>query len=163
MSEEFAYTMKSIPTVYAGVKFRSRLEARWAAFFDLRGIEWDYEPIDFDGWAPDFRLKLAGHDLFAEVKPFDLGDGRLYTLPHKESRELLGSVYGKALAHRNKVWVILLGMGPPSDYPGTVGWLEDDPKGRAARRWDDAFRAIATREATELWRRSGNKVQWNPD
>ena len=29
----------AIPTTYSGVVFRSRLEARWAAFFDLCG--WD--------------------------------------------------------------------------------------------------------------------------
>jgi hypothetical protein len=27
--------MKAIPTIYQGVEYRSRLEARWAAFFDL--------------------------------------------------------------------------------------------------------------------------------
>lgn len=34
------YAIKAIPTTYAGVNFRSRLEARWAAFFDLCG--WKY-------------------------------------------------------------------------------------------------------------------------
>ncbi len=29
------YTIKAIPTEYAGVHFRSRTEARWAAFFDV--------------------------------------------------------------------------------------------------------------------------------
>jgi hypothetical protein len=32
-----------IPTEYKGVKFRSRLEAKWAVFFDTLGIEWEYE------------------------------------------------------------------------------------------------------------------------
>ena len=35
--------MRSHPTTYADVKFRSRLEARWAAFFDLAGWRWEYE------------------------------------------------------------------------------------------------------------------------
>lgn len=33
-----------IPTMYKGIQFRSRLEARWAVFFDTLGIEWEYEP-----------------------------------------------------------------------------------------------------------------------
>jgi hypothetical protein len=33
-----------IVTEYAGARFRSRLEARWAAFFDLCGWRWEYEP-----------------------------------------------------------------------------------------------------------------------
>jgi len=31
----------AIPTLYKDVQFRSRLEAKWAAFFDLLG--WDSE------------------------------------------------------------------------------------------------------------------------
>lgn len=57
--------MKGIPTVYAGVQFRSRLEARFAAWFDLLEWPWDYEPFDYDGWIPDFR---TGNVLW-EVKP----------------------------------------------------------------------------------------------
>lgn len=34
----------AIPTTYKGVTFRSKLEARWAVFFDTLGIEWEYEP-----------------------------------------------------------------------------------------------------------------------
>ena len=48
-----------IPTMYDGYRFRSRLEARWAAFFDLAGWEWKYEPIDLDGWIPDFWVAFT--------------------------------------------------------------------------------------------------------
>jgi hypothetical protein len=58
--------MRAIPTFYAGVRFRSRLEARWAAFFDEIAIEWDYEPIDLDGYIPDFIVEKT---LLVEVKP----------------------------------------------------------------------------------------------
>lgn len=34
----------ALTTRYAGCRFRSRLEARWAVFFDHLGIEWEYEP-----------------------------------------------------------------------------------------------------------------------
>lgn len=52
---------KAIQTEYAGYLFRSRLEARWAVFFDAMGIEWEYEPeglVLHDGtyYLPDFYL-----------------------------------------------------------------------------------------------------------
>lgn len=46
-----------IPTTYKGTRFRSRLEARWAAFFDLLSWPWVYEPFDADGWIPDFLIE----------------------------------------------------------------------------------------------------------
>lgn len=52
--------LKAIETVYKGYKFRSRLEARWAVFFDALGITWEYEKegYDLDGvwYLPDFWL-----------------------------------------------------------------------------------------------------------
>jgi hypothetical protein len=36
-------TIQAIETKYKGYRFRSRLEARWAVFFDALGIEWEYE------------------------------------------------------------------------------------------------------------------------
>ena len=54
-------TIKAIQTQYKGYHFRSRLEARWAVFFDALGLEWQYEPEGFDlgdgvYYLPDFRL-----------------------------------------------------------------------------------------------------------
>lgn len=51
--------IKAIQTQYNGYRFRSRLEARWAVFFDALEIEYQYEPEGFDlgalGWyLPDF-------------------------------------------------------------------------------------------------------------
>jgi hypothetical protein len=40
--------IKPIETRYRGYRFRSRLEARWAVFFDVAGIAWRYEPEGFD-------------------------------------------------------------------------------------------------------------------
>jgi hypothetical protein len=66
--------IKPIETRYAGCRFRSRLEARWAVFFDALGIQWEYEPQGYEGVAgrylPDFRL--PDQDLWVEVKG-DLG------------------------------------------------------------------------------------------
>jgi hypothetical protein len=56
-----------IPTKYADVKFRSRIEARWASMFDFLGWEWSYEPIDLDGYIPDFMLWF-NRPLLVEIK-----------------------------------------------------------------------------------------------
>lgn len=62
------YNIKAIETKFRGYQFRSRLEARWAAFFELIGWKWDYEPVDFNGWIPDFAI--YGHRLvYVEIKP----------------------------------------------------------------------------------------------
>ena len=55
-------TIKAIPTKYNGITFRSRTEARWAAFFDQLEIKYVYEPEGiefFDGtkYLPDFYLE----------------------------------------------------------------------------------------------------------
>ena len=65
--------MKSKNTKYNGYYFRSRLEARWAVFFDALGIDYRYEDQDFvlpDGvrYLPDFWLPDYHGGAFAEVK-----------------------------------------------------------------------------------------------
>lgn len=57
--------MKAIETKYKGYRFRSRLEARWAVFFDALGLEWMYEPEGIDlgngvWYLPDFYLPKFG-------------------------------------------------------------------------------------------------------
>lgn len=74
--------IKPIETYYKGYRFRSRLEARWAVFFDAAGIEYQYEPEGFkvsyseDGineeyifYLPDFYLPKE--ECYAEVKGTD--------------------------------------------------------------------------------------------
>lgn len=58
----------AIETAYRGYLFRSRLEAKWAAFFDLCGWPWSYEPKDLGGWIPDFAI--GEHPVLVEIKPF---------------------------------------------------------------------------------------------
>jgi len=41
-------SIRAIETRYAGRRFRSRVEARWAVFFDCLNIRWDYEQEGFD-------------------------------------------------------------------------------------------------------------------
>jgi hypothetical protein len=63
--------IRPIETRYRGHRFRSRLEARWAVFFDAAGIEWRYEAEGFDvngrRYLPDFWLPKL--ESFVEIKP----------------------------------------------------------------------------------------------
>ena len=71
--------IKAINTFYNGYHFRSRLEARWAVFFDALGVKYEYEPEGYvlpngECYLPDFVID--GLDtchgfvprLFVEVK-----------------------------------------------------------------------------------------------
>lgn len=65
-------TIKAIETQYKGYRFRSRLEARWAVFFDALGLRWEYEKEGYDlgaaGWyLPDFWL--PEWEMWTEIKP----------------------------------------------------------------------------------------------
>jgi hypothetical protein len=65
------YNIKAKPTIYKGNKYRSKLEARWACFFDLIGWQYEYEPCEFDGWTPDFIVYgSGGRVIYFEVKPY---------------------------------------------------------------------------------------------
>ena len=74
--------IKPIETQYKGYRFRSRLEARWAVFFDALNQKWEYEKEGYeleDGskYLPDFWLPLipgvdGGH--FIEIKPIEPND-----------------------------------------------------------------------------------------
>lgn len=83
--------IKPIETKYAGHLFRSRLEARWAKFFDVLEITWAYEQEGYDlgsvgYYLPDFVLPgvyyrttlLTGW--IAEVKPVTAFNIKLDTL-----------------------------------------------------------------------------------
>lgn len=72
--------IKPIETFYNGYRFRSRLEARWAVFFDALGIKYEYEPEGYVlnneiYYLPDFVLHVRHRaysneyePIFAEVK-----------------------------------------------------------------------------------------------
>lgn len=69
--------LKAIETIYPwpnGYRFRSRLEARYAVFFDALNVSYEYEKegynLDSAGWyLPDFWLPNAR--VWYEIKPED--------------------------------------------------------------------------------------------
>lgn len=69
----WSMAVKALDTHYNGYEFRSRLEARWAVFFDTAGIDYHYESEAFDlgdgqQYLPDFFLK-RGIRFLGEERP----------------------------------------------------------------------------------------------
>jgi hypothetical protein len=73
--------IQAIETQYRGYRMRSRLEARWAVFFDSLGIQWRYESEGFNvngrPYLPDFFLSYGpggqpGWGFWVEIKPIPL-------------------------------------------------------------------------------------------
>jgi hypothetical protein len=86
--------VKAIETEWHGHRFRSRLEARWAIFFECLAIDWEYENEGFeldDGtrYLPDFLLHgFYGRrgdkngDLYVEVK------GNVANISHEDAHKI---------------------------------------------------------------------------
>ena len=164
------YTVKAHPTKYNGVQYRSRLEARWAAFFDL--IEWkhEYEPIDLPGWVPDFRVEWAcrhsecdgSHSLLVEVKPY-------YSLKEFEDHPCMDYPFGRRFGGHFDSVDILVSEGKTAYEipahasaafginPGISYWEMGHGSGGGEYRIEDWIP-----KWPELWKEAGNITQWRP-
>jgi hypothetical protein len=105
--------VKAIQTRYAGCHFRSRLEARWAVFFDQLDIPWEYEPEGFETpagrYLPDFYL--PEHARWVEVK------GGSFT---KRDRDR-GAYFAEARWQLGEGYRVLQGDIPRSAITGPSG------------------------------------------
>jgi hypothetical protein len=153
----------AIPTMYKGVQFRSRLEARWAAFFDLAKTPWLYEPIDLEGYIPDFVIKWAGVDLLVEVKPAMVA-GELQPAADKVERTSwagpawvvgarLGLLMERTLEQRyhEELWSRFSTM---LTRQGLKGFLKHVPW-----RWETTV-TDPPAEMCAAWNEAGNRVQY---
>lgn len=113
--------IRAIETTYNGVKFRSRLEARWARFFDNLRTKWIYEHEGYqieDGYyLPDFflpnvylRAKDAQGILF-EVKPARFGE-EYGQLEQVGTRLKIGSILANGFDYANGVFEGLYQITP---------------------------------------------------
>lgn len=87
-------TITPIETEYKGYRFRSRLEARWAVFFDAAQISWEYEKEGYvlsngECYLPDFYL--PSEDLFIEIK------GEMPTPEYMDMLTKFGEEIGKSV------------------------------------------------------------------
>lgn len=127
--------MKAIETSYGGYRFRSRLEARWAVFFDALGVKWGYEPEGYDlgdaGWyLPDFWL--PDYSAFLEVKPINPTPDELLKMQR----------LAQGFAEANKVYVYgLFAIGIPSSESTifvdalSYAWCEEDNRSYPGRAY----------------------------
>jgi len=135
-----------IPTLYRHTQFRSRLEARWAAFFDLVDWDWEYEPLDLPGWIPDFIIfcpggywtygecphKLPKKNIFVEVKPIDDFDDF-------EDRQKVFNALKQSKYSGTEVLVLgyrIIEYGP---CVSKIGWLMDFMLPSEEARYDYGF------------------------
>ena len=149
--------MKAIETVYKGYKFRSRLEARWAVFFDALGVEWEYEKEGYDLgddglYLPDFYLPYW--DCFIEIKPTDPISDR-------------GWCYNdKRLNKFSEKKLLLVFHGLPGDKYGNWYGVDSCDSGGGTSMWDamewcydrenDVFRVTTNNGRSD-------RVYWFPD
>lgn len=80
--------MKAKKTFYNNYYFRSKLEAKWAVFFDLMNIRWVYEPEAFicedksqytpDFYLPDVSLRGEISGVYLEIKPKNYESNDIY-------------------------------------------------------------------------------------
>jgi hypothetical protein len=103
--------------MYGGVQFRSRLEAKWAAFFDAVGWRWSYEPVDLNGWTPDFVLHL-NEPVYVEVKP---------ALTEEELRENIPKI--EAASPGREVLLLGADVGLIHDVGEFSCWEKDECNG----------------------------------
>ncbi len=113
-------TIKAIPTLYRGRQYRSQLEAKWAAFFDLLGWKHEYEPFTLPGWLPDFEITGPnGTIILVEVKPI------------KRFSKTVGEKMINALEGEIEPYLLLVGTRPISVGSGggevtQLGWMSID-------------------------------------
>ncbi len=163
--------------MYRDTRFRSRLEARWAAFFDLVGWRWTYEPFDTDGWIPDFLIH-GEVPLLVEVGPCVMEPD--YRRKAAKPLQALGHV--TLVVGVSPILELDIGSDIPwsfagllvNDAPGLaepVEWSRCDACRAIGVQQDDAGRPCGHRfsvgsptdlELTTWWNRAGNAVQWRP-
>jgi hypothetical protein len=110
--------LKAIDTWWNGLWFRSRLEARWAVFFDYLDIKYEYEKEGYDlgdgiWYLPDFWL--PDQECFVEIK----GDFIGATQRNREIRKDTFAKCGRlAAASGYPVFAAVTGFGNVR-----AGWL----------------------------------------
>jgi hypothetical protein len=159
------------PTLYQSTLFRSRLEARWAAFFDMIEYKWQYEPIDFQDWVPDFLVEFpcghsecgswervgrdgqpeplrdGSHSFYAEVKPY-------YTVEEFDGHPVTQNDYGQKYGLNGGM---CLGINP------SVASAQFS-HGAGGGIWSghDLFGWMGHRDFDALWQCAGNATRWKP-
>lgn len=128
------FTGKAFPTEYRGRRYRSRLEARWAAFFDRLAWKHEYEPVDLGAWSPDFLLRDL--NVVVEIKP-------ITSIDAATAKKMVKACEESGALEKFR-WIVLLGVAPCSFGASTmIGWKYDKEDGwrHALLEWWSGWRA----------------------
>lgn len=179
---------KGIPTIgVRGIQFRSRIEAQWAYIFEKLEWNWEYEPIDLEGYIPDFIIKFDEEEILIEIK----GDTNIWKNYEEHKNKIIKSGWKKPFAILGSIYKISENWDANCPIIGIVchlqidlsKWYDDDliirkEKDRynknAKERWffggdlglydicgGDWKDTIETKTDFEkLWVEAKNKVQW---
>jgi hypothetical protein len=158
-----ATRLRPIPTNYAGITFRSRLEADWALTFDSLGVAWSYEPEgielpDGERYLPDFWLPKIR--TWFEVKgPGVPGRSKVETFAAHLADPTDGIEMGGAIVIGTAPTGAAMTFSVACRYCRT--WLHSDAKGRLA----SPYGYTHSRTAVEACRSCGLKsfVTYDPD
>ena len=143
-------TIKAIETNYNGYRFRSRIEARWAVFFDELGIVYDYEPegfaLDSGYYLPDFWLPDIGRGTWFEGKgtrPHEIGFRMLRELAEPQGHDWAMAVGSIEPFHGRGPWAIESNDDGPYSFCscpwcGKIG-IEYEGRGARVCGWDAHF------------------------
>lgn len=123
--------IKAIETIYNGYRFRSRLEARWAVFFDTLGVEYEYEPEGFDlgngeKYLPDFLLSLPEGKSWFEIKH---SEWEPKESDHRKLAKFIDGVDTLGLAN----FYLCAGSPYPNDYEF---WVKNFELNKDTRRYE---------------------------
>ena len=124
-------SLKPIETRYKGYRFRSRLEARWAVFFDALGVRWEYEKEGYDldeagPYLPDFWL--PNERLWVEIKgdePSEQEQAKAHALAQQSKSFVLifSGQIGVPEGEFSNGTVKFTGGSVGKDFPPVSGWF----------------------------------------
>lgn len=170
---------------YQERQYRSQLEARWAAMFDLLNWKFEYEPFTLGNWLVDFII-YGAKEILVEIKPsidiYDFPLKKIFNATKNDSREIL--LLGPTIIQSE--------FGDPC-----FGWLNDREDGFEEKQveidcfseavannfdgygfyhmynsWKDRITGIYDGNSTcrnpsydeiiSLWNKAGNEVMYRP-
>ena len=137
-------SFNAIETKYHGYRFRSRLEARWATFFDALSLEYRYEPegyaLENVPYLPDFYLPQQ--NCFLEIK------GQQPNQEEKEKARLLALYTGK------DVYILFGDLWIPEESNSYNAYLFTSPTiytyPEGSNLDDEAIRKVDTRQEVKV-------------
>lgn len=175
------------PTTYKGINMRSRLEARWAAMFDMLGWSWEYEPEIGQAYIPDFLLHgKDGVRVYVEIKPEGIWNAERGDIIKKaswciENYEFIVLTDEFRPCGLNCEPLAAFGYSPFPDETGLCieyirlfrldecGWdiahSWGSWQGRLTGFYDGDYmeRGLTSLDdVRDLWQKAGNAIQWQP-